>query len=168
MRNNVKNVSGEDIYLISSEVSKWFNPSDLITQTRLKLFDCDSDWAAQYGGSPKSDNWFMGNYDENILTVYKNYSYVLGKLGRDFMPSVIPGFMDVRKEGYKNEHIIVERNVERFAKRLKEALSTTSGDLLLIRIDTANDHHENTQIEPTVSEGYRFLQVIYNTLERVS
>jgi len=165
MRNNVKNVSGEDIYLISSEVSKWFNPSDLITQTRLKLFDCDSDWAAQYGGSPKIDNWFMGNYDENILTVYKNYSYVLRKLGRDFMPSVIPGFMDVRKEGYKNEHIIVERNVERFAKRLKEALSTTSDDLVLIRFDTANDHHENTQIEPTVSEGYRFLQVIYDTLK---
>ena len=165
MRNHVKNATGEDIYLISSEVSKWFNPNDLNTQRRLKLFDCNSDWAAQYGGNPEIDKLFMSNYDENVLTVYKNYSYVLRKLGRDFMPSVIPGFRDVRRESYEKEHITVERDLERFVKRLKDALSTTSGDLVLIRFDTANDHHENTQIEPTVIEGYRFLQAIYKVLE---
>lgn len=73
MRSSVKSVTGEDIYLISSEVNKWFDPYDENVQRRLKLFECNSDWAAQYGGNPEIDKWFMDNYDENVL---KNISRV--------------------------------------------------------------------------------------------
>jgi hypothetical protein len=165
MRNRVKNVSNYDIYLISSEVSKWFDPNEPKTKERLVLFECNSDWAAQYGGVIEVDKDFMDNYDENVLKVYKKYREVLEKLGRDFMPSVIPGFRDTRKWSYTTPHIIVERDVERFTKRLKDALSTTLPHLVLIRFDTLNDHHENTQIEPTTKEGYGFLENISGVLK---
>jgi hypothetical protein len=167
MRNRVKILPGYDIYIVSSEVNRWFDPTEFKTQERLKLFECNSDWAAQYGGTIGVDDWFMDNYDENVFKVYKEYSKVLIDLRKDFMPSVIPGFRDVRKQTYTTPHIIVERNVERFAKRLKDALSTTHPHLRLIRFDTLNDHHENTQIEPTASEGYRFLEAAVQILKSI-
>jgi hypothetical protein len=165
MRNRVKISSGYDIYIVSSEVKGWFDPNEFKTQERLTLFECNSDWAAQYGGTIGVDDWFMNNYDDNVLNVYKKYSKVLFELGKDFMPSVIPGFRNVRKEGYTTPHIIVERNVERFIKRLKDAISTTHSDLRLIRFDTLNDHHENTQIEPTSIEGYKVLEAVVNVFK---
>jgi hypothetical protein len=165
VRNWVKSVSGYDVYLVSSEVKGWFDPYDSKTQERLMLFECNSDWAAQYGGTPGVDDWFMDNYDENVLKVYEAYSKVLKGLEKDFMPSVIPGFRNVRKESYTTPHIIVERNVERFTKRLKYALSTTHPNLVLIRVDTLNDHHENTQIEPTTNEVYKFLEAVFKVLK---
>jgi hypothetical protein len=165
MRNRVKNKSGYEIYLISSEVSKWFDPTDQQTKKRLLLFECNSDWAAQYGGVIEVEKDFMDNYDENMLKVYQAYSKVLEELKKDFMPSTIPGFRCTRIQCYTQPHIIVERDVERFNKRLKYALSTTHSNRAFIRLDTLNDHHEDTQIEPTVEEGYKFLETLYRILK---
>ncbi|MCC6019612.1 MAG: DUF5010 domain-containing protein, partial [Candidatus Verstraetearchaeota archaeon] len=164
VRNSVRNAAGKEMYIISSEVNKWFDPKETTTKQRLSLFDCNSDWAAQYGGNPDIDKSFMDNYDENVFNVYKMYTTILTELGKDFMPSIIPGFRDTRIETYKNPHIVVERDIERFIKRMTDALSTTHKDLVLIRFDTLNDFHENTQIEPTVTEDYKFLNAIADIL----
>jgi hypothetical protein len=165
MRKRVKILSKYDIYIVSSEVNRWFDPNEFRTQERLKLFECNSDWAAQYGGTIGVDDWFMNNYDENMLKVYQAYSKVLEELKKDFMPSTIPGFRCTRIQCYTQPHIIVERDVERFNKRLKYALSTTHSNRAFIRLDTLNDHHEDTQIEPTVEEGYKFLETLYKILK---
>lgn len=81
------------------------------------------------------------------------------------MPSVIPGFRDLRKGTYMVPHIIVERDLGRFYQRIKDALSTCHEELVLIRFDTANDHHENTQIQSTKLEGYSFTQIISKALK---
>ncbi len=124
------------------------------------LFDGWSVWAA---------GWFspvvepLNEYYPLFLDEgYKVWNKLARKYNKTFIPSVIPGFVDLRNPNFPR----LSRDVEMFKKELIAALETaiSRGNMRIIRIDTFNEFSEATGIEPTREEGFAFLKTLRSLL----
>lgn len=144
-----------ELFLISSDAHPLADPSDPALARRAGLFDGVSQWAAGYmtsGNYPKP-------YVEYLQTGYERWARFAGREGLEFVPSVIPGFDQRRVRWGDPTSVPLERSPKRFRKRL-EVIRPWLSRHRLLRIDTWNDFFENTQIEPTRSEGFAYLEEV--------
>ena len=127
---------------------------------RAKYFDAISIWAAGYSGeSTDLGDKIRSQHAKLLEELYGKWADALRSLTA-LVPSVIPGF-DNRKAPWGNPNDVpLLRDKERFKMELETALKYMDGKLKMIRIDTWNDWYENTQLEPSIEEGFLFLSVL--------
>jgi hypothetical protein len=94
---------------------------------------------------------------------YSVWSELANKYNRYFIPSIIPGFINLRDLSYP----ILPRNLKMFNKELEVALqyaSSPTKNVSMIRVDTFNEFGEATGIEPTQEEVHSYIEVLFNLL----
>jgi len=123
-----------------------------------KNFDMWTVWAAGWYTPIKEPlNIYYPLY---INEAYKIWSNLSKRYSKYFVPSVIPGFIDLRNPKMPK----LPRDIEMFTKFLITALELNRYPKL-IKIDTFNEFGEATGIEPTYEEGFNYLKRLKNVLE---
>ncbi len=155
LRRHLRVRQGLDLFLISSDAHPLADPSDPTLARQAGLFDGISQWAAGYMTSGR----YKRPYEEYLQIGYERWARFAGRNGLEFAPSVIPGFDQRRVRWGDPASAPLERGPERFRERL-EIIRPWLSKHRLLRIDTWNDFFENTQIEPTQSEGFAYLEEV--------
>ncbi|MCH2061777.1 MAG: glycoside hydrolase family 71/99-like protein [Verrucomicrobiales bacterium] len=90
---------------------------------------------------------------------YLDGIYNRGKRGEQVIATVFPGFHDIYQEAglHQSYGFIDDNGGVTFKETLEIALRSESR---FIQVATWNDYGEGTMIEPTVSFGYRYLEVL--------
>jgi len=100
---------------------------------------------------------FLKLYTEHLMA-WKEYSESNGKC---FIPTVSPGFIKTWEDGFIKYPI--ERDVKRFESIVNIAMQNL-GSCGELRIDTWNDFYEATFIEPSIKEGFQYLEELLEIL----
>jgi hypothetical protein len=163
--NRIRETSENSIFIICDYAepgsATWIKEGHPLIEEYVKYFDGWSVWTA---GWP--DPHIQEPVEENFpFFLEKGYSVWRGladKYNRYFIPSIIPGFINLRDKSFP----ILPRNLDMFNEELKIALRYASSiNGKMIRIDTFNEFGEATGIEPTVEEGFTHLQILKSILE---
>ena len=150
------------LYIISSDQLDFTTsePSEEFIALSSK-FDVWSMWA---GGYNNKGEYKLDGQNVDYLTFYKeglqNWIRIAHNYNREIVPSLIPGFIDLRDEDYDQP-----RSVETWEKILKYVVSyVNEGKIKFVRIDTYNEFGEATGIEPTKEECFSYLTTLRKTL----
>jgi hypothetical protein len=97
-------------------------------------------------------------YPKYIEEAYSIWSRLATKYGWAFIPSIIPGFVNLRDE-FTEE---LPRSTQMFLKILKSSFKYgyTPEGIKILKIDTFNEFGEATGIEPTREEKFSFLETL--------
>ena len=127
-----------------------------------KCFDGWTVWAAGWYAPIKEP--LNMNYPKFLNEGYRVWRKLADKYGKMFVPSVIPGFMNVREIQEGIPHL--PRDPEMFKEELKIAITmaNTLKGKKLIKIDSWNDFGEGHCIEPTKEEKLNFLKMLREVL----
>jgi hypothetical protein len=98
------------------------------------------------------------NYPKFLDDGYKVWNRLATKHNKTFVPSIIPGFINLKDPKFPK----LQRRADMFKEMLSTALKYSSlcTEKKLIKIDTFNEFGEATGIEPTREEGFVFLKTI--------
>lgn len=81
----------------------------------------------------------------------------------DFIPGVIPGYDDRNVPERKNKPL--PRSTTRFERQIEIARRRSSERNPMVLVNSFNEWHEDTQIEPDKYEyGTRYLEIVRNRL----
>ena len=130
-------------------------PQDSDWYFKLKDFS-NYDWISTWVGFVNADvaRNYSTNYDEWYCRMLYEWSKWVEKIGKTYVSSVIPGFK------YIEESVGIQRRVDRIQSQLLYSLGKTK----LIRIDTWNDFAENTFAEPSLKDGFNYINKIHEIL----
>jgi len=125
-----------------------------------KFIDAYTSWIGFY--SVQGETALTPREIEMYSKLYREHveawsSYTNGR-NKCFIPTVSPGFDRTFDKSF-NQQFPIPRDPKRFAEMLKIALDSL-GNCKEIRIDTWNDFYEGTFIEPSVSDGFTYLEVL--------
>jgi hypothetical protein len=122
-------------------------------------------WAGYYLDRPERE--YFNNFEDYVENGYKIWSMLARENSRDFITSVLPGWVDLR---HPESHVPLSRDLNRFKKLIEIALSystSPNGNFKkFIRIDTYNEWGESTGIEPTIEEVMTYLNTLKSVLKR--
>jgi hypothetical protein len=122
-------------------------------------FDGWTVWAAGWY-SPVSSP-LDENYPKFLDEGYKVWNRLAAKYSKVFIPSIIPGFINLRDP----ESHSLPRNKDMFRNELEVAVSNAfPQSMKIVKIDTYNEFGEATGIEPTIEEGFSYLLVLKELL----
>lgn len=152
-REAVRVTTGLELFLIGDEVY-WQEPST----ERVELFDTVTAYN-MHTSSPDVADWFL----RELPGKYAAWADVCEEADVLFVPSVIPGFDDtaVRPEA---RHPVIPRSTQLFAAQLETALRLAEHGPRLVMINSWNEWHEDTAIEPAEDSGMSYLQVLRDAL----
>jgi len=149
---------GFEPYLIGDEIEiRW---GERINSNRLKAFDAVTGYTL-----PPTGN-YVDRSPSAVRAEYSRWQSAAHSVGVEIVPSVSPGFDDryLVQIGYRaKSYGYVPRSIEYFKTNLQIAKEFVDKSKLL-KISTWNEWEENTNIEPTVEEGYGYLQTLRDTL----
>ena len=149
---------GIEPYLIGDEIEiRW---GERINSNRLKAFDAVTGYTL-----PPTGN-YVDRSPSAVRAEYSRWQSAAHSVGVEIVPSVSPGFDDryLVQIGYRaKSYGYVPRSIEYFKTNLQIAKEFVDKSKLL-KISTWNEWEENTNIEPTVQEGYGYLQTLRDTL----
>lgn len=163
--NEVKSTSENGIFIFSDHAKVNVINEDYFTGLAdEKFFDGWTSWAATWYvpvEEPLNEN-FPVVFEEG----YKFWMEVAEIYDKVLMPSIIPGFVELRDPSWLEFAVNLPRNTEMFSKELEVALkyATQIEGKKIIKIDTWNDFGEGHAIEPTIEEGYAFLEALKDIL----
>lgn len=142
---------GYDVFFIGDPV-QFYDPSP----NRIAPYDAVTQWANYSSTNP--------GFDRSVESVtdsyYQQWSTISKRLGVHFVPSVLPGFHRIANP----EWPVLPRSTERLRNQIHVAMKHIDPSLPLALVTTFNDWTENTQVEPSVEEGFSYLQVIRDEL----
>jgi hypothetical protein len=120
--------------------------------------DANTVWAAGWYTPIKEPLEFY--YPKYLEEAYSIWSKLASKYGWAFIPSIIPGFINLRDE-FQEE---LPRSKQMFLEILKTSFKHgyTPEGIKILKIDTFNEFGEATGIEPTSEEGFSFLETLRN------
>jgi len=122
-------------------------------------------WAGYYLDRPERE--YFNNFEDYVENGYKIWSMLSRENSRDFITSILPGWVDLR---HPESHVPLPRDLDRFKKLIEIALSYSNSPegnfKKFIRIDTYNEWGESTGIEPTIEEGMSYLNTLKSVLIR--
>jgi len=156
---------GIDIYLMGDVAHGGRTPSAADNLAgegyRFSLIDIHD------GISTYTPHWGLNSSDlfhpkfENVTErLYAEWHAYLEKNGKDFIPTVIPGFVP---SAFWAHGPSLERNVTAFGAQVEIAQNYMQGaDMFLIC--SWNEFHEGTNIEPTKEDGFGFLESLKEAL----
>jgi len=144
---------GYDIYLIGDEASARFDP-DL---KRIKAFDAIS----------FCNDILPPTYEpmaiEEVRKVYSIWQSAAHRVGVELIPWAYPGYDDTHLKDRPQSYGYVPRNTEFLSYTLKNALQFADRNGM-VGIYSFNDWGEGTFVEPSVEDGFKYLQTLENTL----
>jgi hypothetical protein len=154
LRSHMKEL-GYDIYLIGDQVSY----GDEIDLGRLRLFDAVSSCSDPLPPIRRDHHFPISvAYDE-----YSRWQDATRLAGIELVPFAYPGYDDSyltdRPQGYG----LVPKNAD-FLESTVKASTHFLDRHRLMGIDTFNDWGEGTYIEPSVEDGFTYLQTLRDTL----
>ncbi|MGB9817439.1 MAG: glycoside hydrolase family 99-like domain-containing protein [Desulfurococcaceae archaeon] len=167
-----------NIYMISDYAHPWAATSSFtINNTGGWIEECDErgncfliNYAVNYDAwTTWAAGWYTPvvepleeNYPKFLDEGYKVWSKLALKYSKTFVPSIIPGFINLRDPDFPK----LPRKPEMFKAMVLTALeySTTPAGEKIIKIDTYNEFGEATGIEPTREEGFAYLEVLRSIL----
>jgi hypothetical protein len=151
---------GHKLYIIGDEVF-WHTPDSQIqyldcdTNTiktgpveveKIKTFDAITSYAMPDPTKQGSD------LEQAIDSKFKEWYNASRQIGVDFIPSVFPGAFDPNRK-----ITIAEKSTKRFLEQLTIAKKYLSRPRILL-ITSFNEWHENTYVEPNVTDRFIFLE----------
>ncbi len=149
---------GFDPYFIGDELEiRW---GEIIESKRLKAFDAVTGYTLPPTG-PDTDR-----SPSAVRAEYRRWQSAAHTVGVELIPSVSPGFDDryLVQIGERTKSFgYVPRSTEYFKTNLQIAKEFVDKNKLL-KISTWNEWEENTNIEPTVQDGFKYLQTLRDTL----
>ena len=158
IRESIRKETGLDFFLIGNTVtwrsprSSWIRPYDAIT----------GPFTNAYG--EEGDN-FPGSVEDNegsLRHLYQVWSSYARELGVHFIPTAMPGFVSIRPSE-KNKPVL-SKSTKRFADQLKIGMDFLDDEIRCLFVTSWNDYEENTDIEPTVQEGYSYLKILRDAI----
>jgi hypothetical protein len=167
-----------NIYMISDYAHPWAATSSFtINNTGGWIEECDKrgncfliNYAVNYDAwTTWAAGWYTPviepleeSYPKFLDEGYKVWSKLALKYNKTFVPSIIPGFINLRDPDSPK----LPRKPEMFKAMVLTALkySTTRAGEKIIKIDTYNEFGEATGIEPTREEGFAYLEVLRSIL----
>lgn len=158
VKESVRKETGFDIFLIGETVM-----FDSPSYTLVKPYDAVTRFGTFYNKDPSSEYpGGINNNEDNLRRLYQRWSSYAHQLGVHFIPTAMPGFISIRPSEKNNP--VLPKSTKRFAEQLKIGMDFLDDDIRCLFVTTWNDYAENTNIEPTVQEGYGYLQTLRDTL----
>jgi hypothetical protein len=164
-RNIAKGMGFNNLFIVGDEIPWILSSPTQEFLDRAKNFDAIGDWAGLYYGT--NNNFgrdIISNYEKYLQEAYLKYSNCLKEVDIPLIPSIIPGFDNRLAPWGDPTSIPLPRDPNKFKERVSIALKYMDSRLKMIRIDTWNDWYENTQIEPSSSDGLLYLQILKEVL----
>ncbi len=150
MRTALQNL-GYNIFLVGDEVY-WGTPN----QTRIACFDAITSYnmhgPSEYAGYPANTNFL-----KNVSSKFAEYKSAANALGVGFIPKAMPGFNDRAVRLGANHYAIPNQYKQNWNHTTTFRRSLITSKIHLdnqigrwIAINSWNEWHEDTQIEPTI------------------
>lgn len=144
------------LYLLGDLASATSLP--VVTDIQISVYDAVglySPYNSEVLGHP--------NFEEVMNETYRHWAALVESTGRDFIPTVIPGY-DSSGNINRIPEPIFERNTIAFQTQIHIARKYITGiDMFLIC--SYDEMHEGTHIKPTVEEGFAYLEALKTVLE---
>lgn len=149
----VQEECGVEPFLIGDEVY-WHAPS----VERLSVFDGVTPYN-MHTSVPDVAEWFS----RELPGKYEEWRAASESADVLFVPGVIPGFNDsaVRPEA---RHPTIPRNTALFEEQIRLALDASDDEQPIIMLNSWNEWHEDTAIEPAEDFGLTYLEVLRQVL----
>jgi hypothetical protein len=152
LRKRIKEL-GFDVYLIGDEASARYEPDP----KRIKSFDaisfCNDILPTTY--EPMSP--------EEVRKEYSRWQSAAHAAGVELVPFAYPGYDDTHLKDRPQSYGYVPRNTEFLSYTLKNALQFADRNGM-VGIYSFNDWGEGTFVEPSVEDGFKYLQTLSDTL----
>jgi len=153
VRDAVREVTGEEIFIIGDEVY-WQAP----TRSRLTLFD----GVTAYNMHTSVTDIEQG-FARKVTNQYEWWAQAAAAAGVTFVPDVIPGFDDTAVR-YEAQYPVIPRSPELFTELLESALALADGQVRIVMITSWNEWHEYTSVEPSEEFGFEYLDLLQAAL----
>lgn len=166
IRTYIKDNYGTDIYLISDHAHPLADPSMNVFNTDIKWGDVAKlfDSITSFGGYSKE---YASPEDIYISYLQQGFEkwYTFSKNNKlGFIPFAVTGY-DPRYVSWGSKDVVpIDRDPNKFKKRLELAFKYRN-NIGIVWIHEFNNFFEDTQIEPTVEEGFVFLETLRNFLQ---
>lgn len=154
-RTAVKSATGQDVFIIGDEVY-WQAP----TAARLKLFDGVTGYNMHTARPDIADG-----FAQKELKQYQVWAGAARAAGVLFAPGVIPGFDDLAVRPEMN-HPVIPRSPEMFRNEITGAIPLAEGAARMLLVNSWNEWHEYTSIEPSKEFGTSYLDVLREALQQ--
>jgi plasmid maintenance system antidote protein VapI len=138
-----------------------FTPSDSSWYLKYKDFPYDvlTTWAGFVDANVLNNTIYIENYNKFYEDLSREWSRFAIEKGMYFMYSLIPGFK------YIDRSEAIPRDLGKFKERFLYIIGLQQNQRFLVRIDTWNDFGENSHIEPSINEGFSYLNILKETLK---
>jgi hypothetical protein len=143
--------SGIDLFIIGDSVG-YYEPD----QSRIRPFDA----ITQFVNYSLSDPEINVNFEKRMDANYKQWAAAAKASNVVFIPSAVPGY----RKPIRPDFLTTPRSQLSFAKQLEIGKEYLDPTLEMLLITTFNDWTENTQVEPSVEDGFKYLQTLRDTL----
>ena len=149
LRESVRQIAGFDMYLIGDEMHLYESPK----MNRLKPFDAITSYSHTNSAETRSQREYA---------VWQNAAR---SADIELIPPVSPGYDDrnLCKLGVRKGCSYAPKSPQGLAARLETALQFVGRDRMLM-IVSWDEWAENSFVEPTVEDGFKYLQTLRNTL----
>jgi hypothetical protein len=147
---------GDNVFIIGDEVY-WsiYHPAE---PERLRLFD-----AVTAYNMHASESGIAHNFSERVKEEYLSWKKMARNNGVYFIPGIIPGFNDTKVRPEEN-HPPIPRNLSLFAEQLDVGFELADTTINMVLINSWNEWHEDTSIEPEKSYGFDYLDLLVKEL----
>jgi hypothetical protein len=108
----------------------------------------------------------VNNYNYYYERQLKEWKRFTEELGKDFIVTVTPGFDNSYSWG--SPQTPLPRGREKFEERLKIGVKHLDTTRPMMKIDTWNDWGEWSYVEPSVNEGFSYLETLKTILQPLS
>jgi plasmid maintenance system antidote protein VapI len=169
IRAYIKDKYGPDIYWISDHAHPLADPSMKVFNTNINWGDAARlfDSITSYGGYSKEFASPEDTYLSYLRQGFEKWYSFAKNNNLGFIPFAVVGY-DPRYVSWGDKTAVpIERDPQKFYERLRLA-SSYMGDTKILWIHEFNNSFEDTQIEPTVEEGFIFLETLKNFLQSYS
>jgi len=151
LRDHLMQKHGLEIYLVGDTIEFSNDPGDFY----LKPYDAVSRWIGY-------DGWTEGvccsEFEANLDALYSKWRQIAKGTGVNFIPVATPGFQSTRPS--QKDLPVLPKSPDRFRRQMEICKKYVDETIPMLLASTFNDWAENTTIEPTVEEGFQYLQVM--------
>jgi hypothetical protein len=155
IKESLRKETGYDIFLIGDTII-WNSPDG----SRIRPYDAITKWTSYYKDDGDRYDFPDGidNNEDNLRHLYQMWSSYAHQLGVHFIPSAMPGFVTIYPP--QSDKPVLSKSTKRFADQLKVGMDFLDDEIRCLFVTSWNDYAENTNIEPTVQEGYSYLKIL--------
>lgn len=168
LRRHMENI-GHEIYLVADEVFWYYNCCKLVDPTtssvtkRIKSYDAITAFNTYSPG----DEELLNGFESNVDSLFSRWSRVAKSLNVGFIPCALPG-IDLSVAPWNPPELRskwkpLQRSVERFREQLNICKKYVDPKLQTLLI-FFNEWNENSGVEPSVEDGFKYLQTLRDTL----